>query len=226
MTSAGAFAHRFTRIDDLLRPDHWHLAEGDACYFLGEYTARQGYAYSDTNQLIVNFKKPLDRRERPEWRYKELAIRQAAEGFRKGLNPEALDRLTFVPVPPSKAKGHPLHDDRLTRMLHAIRPEPPLDIRELIVQTESTEAAHGLEDRPRPKDIQALYQVDESLSAPTPGTIAVVDDILTTGAQFRAVHAILSARFPTAAVVGLFIARRVPNTAHPDEFESQRPADP
>ena len=220
MTSAGAFAHRFTRIDDLSRPDHWHLAAGDACYFLGEYTARQGFAYSDTNQLIINFKKQMDRRELPEWRYKQVAIRQAAEAFRKGLNPEALERLTFVPIPPSKAKGHPLYDDRLTLMLHAIRREPPLDIRELIVQTESTEAAHGLEDRPRPEKIEALYQVDESLSAPPPRTIAVVDDILTTGAHFRAAHAILSARFPTVAIVGLFIARRVPNTADPGEFES------
>ncbi len=220
MTPAGTFADRFTRIDDLSRPDHWHLAESDVCYFLGEYTARQGYAYSDTNQLIINLKKPMDRRDRPEWRYKQEAIRQAAEAFRKGLNPEALDRLTFVPIPPSKAKGHPLHDDRLTRMLHAIRPQPPLDIRELIVQTESTEAAHGLEDRPWPEEIEALYEVDESLTAPPPQAMAVVDDILTTGAHFRAAHAVLSTRFPTATVVGLFIARRVPNTADPGEFES------
>ena len=105
-------------------------------------------------------------------------------------------------------------------MLHAIRREPPLDIREIIIQTESTEAAHGLENRPRPEEIETLYQVDGSLSAPPPRIIAVADDILTTGAHFRAAHAILSARFPTAAVVGLFIARRVPNTADPDEFES------
>ena len=219
MKSAGTFAHRFTRIDDLTRPDHWYLVEDDSCYFLGEYTARQGYAYSDTNQLIINFKKSMDRRELPEWRYKEVAIQQAAEAFRKGLNPEALDRLTFVPIPPSKAKDDPLYDDRVTRMLRRIRPEPPLDIREVIVQTKSTGAAHGLEDRPRPREIEALYRIDESLTAPPPRTIAVVDDILTTGGHFRAAHAMLSARFPAIAIVGLFIARRVPNTADPDEFE-------
>ena len=148
-----------------------------------------------------------------------MAIRQAAEGFRKGLKPKALERLTFVPIPPSKAKDHPLHDDRLKRMLHAIRPQPPLDIRELIVQKVSTEAAHSLQNRPQPEQIEALYQVKESLSAPLPRAIAIVDDILTTGAHFRAAHRILSARFPTANVVGVFIARRVPNTADPDNFE-------
>ena len=66
----------------------------------------------------------------------------------------------------------------------------------------------------------ALERVHGSLSAPPPRTIAVVDDILTTGAHFRAAHAIPSARFLTATVVGLFIARRVPNTADLGEFES------
>lgn len=219
MTSASSFAHRFTRIDDLTWSDHWHLAEDDMCYFIGEYTARQGYAYSDTNNLILNFKKSVDRRGKPEWRHKENAILQAAEAFRRALNPEALERLTFVPMPPSKVRNDPLHDDRLTRMLCAIRPQPPLDIRELIVQTESTEAVHGLEERPRPEKIKALYRIDETLSVPAPRIIAVVDDLLTTGAHFRAAHSILSARFSTIKVMGLFIARRVPNTADPDEFE-------
>ncbi|MDE2912552.1 MAG: hypothetical protein OXL68_06475 [Paracoccaceae bacterium] len=219
MMSVGGFAHRFTQIDDLTRPDHWYLAEDDLCYFMGEYTARQGYAYSDTNNLILNFKKPVDRRGRPEWRHKENAIRQAAEAFRRSLNPKALESWTFVPMPPSKMRRDPLHDDRLTRMLHSIRPRPPLDIRELIVQTESTDAVHNLEQRPRPDEIAALYNINESLSVPGPVIIVVVDDLLTTGAHFRAAHTILSARFPTAKVMGLFIARRVPNTANLGEID-------
>ena len=218
MTSVSGFPHRFTRVDDLTRSDHRHLTANDACHFIGEYTARQGYAYSDTNRLILNFKKTLDRRGQPEWRYKECAIRQAAAAFRGGLRPTALKHLTFVPIPPSKARDDPLHDNRLTRMLRAICDQPPLDIRELIVQTESTNAVHGLEKRPHPEEIAALYRVDETLSTPTPGSIAVVDDLLTTGAHFRAAHSVLSKRFPTIKIIGLFIARRIPNTSDLDEF--------
>ena len=152
MTSGGTFPQRLTKVDDLIRPDHWYLTEADACYFIGEYTARRGYAYSATNSLILNFKKTTDRRGRPEWRYKERAIRTAAAAFRRALT-GALDRLTFVPIPPSKAKADPLHDDRLTRMLGAIRPTPPLDVRELIVQTASTDAVHGSHVRPTPEGI-------------------------------------------------------------------------
>ena len=218
MTSDGIFPRRLTKVDDLIRPDHWYLTEADACYFIGEYTARRGYAYSATNSLILNFKKTTDRRGRPEWRYKEQAIRKAAEAFRRALT-GALDRLTFVPIPPSKTKGDPLHDDRLMQMLGAIRPEPPLDVRELIVQTVSTDAVHGSLMRPTPERIGALYRIDEALAKPTPGILAVVDDILTTGAHFRAAESILSARFPAAAIVGLFIARRAPDTVDLEDFD-------
>ena len=219
MTSDGTFPRRLTKVDDLIRPDHWHLTGADACYFIGEYTAYRGYAHSDTNRLIFNFKKTMDRRGRPEWRYKEQAIQTAAAAFRRALAPKDLDRLTFVPVPPSKARGDPLYDDRLTRMLGAVRSRPPLDIRELIVQTESTDAVHAGDRRPAPERIESLYRIDETLTGPVHDIIAVVDDILTTGAHFRAAKSVLSARFPGVAIIGLFIARRVPNTAAIEDFD-------
>ena len=206
MISNGTFPQRFTEVDDLTRQDHYYLTGDDACYFIGEYTGRKGYAYSATNQLILNFKKPMDRHGRPEWRYKEQAIRQAADAFGAALGSDALDRLTFVPIPPSKAKDDPLHDNRLTRMLRAIRPEPPLDVRELIVQTVSTEAVHASGVRPTPDQIEEFYEIDEALTAPVRSFIAIVDDVLTTGAHFQAAKSILSIRFPEASVVGLFIA--------------------
>ena len=219
MTSDGTFPRRLTKVDDLIRPDHSHLTGADACYFIGEYTAYRGYAHSDTNRLIFNFKKTMNRRGRPEWRYKEQAIQTAAAAFRRALAPKDLDRLTFVPVPPSKARGDPLYDDRLTRMLGAVRPRPPLDIRELIVQTESTAAVHAGDRRPAPERIEALYRIDETLTGPVRDIIAVVDDILTTGAHFRAAKSVLSARFPGVAIIGLFITRRVPNTAAIEDFD-------
>ena len=213
MTSDRSFPRRFTEIDDLIRPDHAYLTREDSCYFIGEYTARGGYAYSDTNDLIQNLKKPMDRRGRPEWRYKERAIRRAADAFGTALKPDAIDRLTFVPVPPSKAKEHPLYDDRLTRMLHAIRPHPSLDIREIIVQRVSTDAVHAGNVRPKPDRIEELYRVDEALKTPIPNLIAIVDDVLTTGAHFRAASSFLSSHFPRTQMVGLFIARRAPDTS-------------
>ena len=210
MTSGNTFPRRFTEVDELIRPDHFHLGAADRCYFIGEYTARKGYGYSATNQLILNFKKPMDRKRNPhEWRHKERAIREAAEAFAAALGRDALDRLTFVPVPPSKAKDHPLHDDRLVRMLRLMR-STPTDVRELVVQTESTEPAHAIDPRPAPRQLASLYRIDDTLTELVPDSLAIVDDVLTTGAHFRAVSSVLGARFPNARVSGLFIARRVP----------------
>jgi hypothetical protein len=85
MTSASTFPQRLTEIDDLTRPDHFYLMADDACYFLGEYTARKGFAFSPTNQLVLNFKKSLVKRGSQQWKYKEQAMGQAATAFRAAL---------------------------------------------------------------------------------------------------------------------------------------------
>jgi len=209
MTSADIFPTKFTRIDRLTASDHWYLdPTSDECYFLGEYTAHQGYGYSKVNSLILNFKKPMDRVDLPEWPYKEKAIQQAASAFRKVLIPKKIKFWTLVPIPPSKERNDPLYDDRLTRMLRAIQITPSLDIRELIVQTESTTPFHAPGVRPTPDEIEALYRIEERLTAQEPRYIALVDDVLTTGAHFRAARSVLSDRFPGKKIIGLFLARR------------------
>lgn len=212
MTSNSTFPQRLTQVDDLIRPDHYHLTADDTCYFLGEYTARADYSVSATNSLIFNFKKSLTKRGEYQWRYKEQAIRQSAEAFRRAINDAWFNSATLIPIPPSKSRTDPLYDDRLTRMLRAIRTQPPLDIRELIVQKASTDAVHHSDTRLRPEALEALYEIDQKLTAPTPNVIGLFDDVLTTGAHFKAAQSILQKTFPGVRVIGLLIARRVPET--------------
>lgn len=216
MTSGSSFPNRFTKIDDLNRQHHYYLTAEDTCYFLGEYTARAGYAASATNDLIMNMKKPMDRKDHADWRWKGYAISQAATAFRQATPAGQLDEITLVPIPPSKAKNDPLYDDRLTRMLHQIRPAPPLDIRELVVQKQSIDAAHVSNVRPTPEELEKLYEIDLALAKEPKKLMAIVDDVLTTGAHFRAMKAVISRQYPNTRIVGLFIARRVLDTS---EFE-------
>ena len=51
---------------------------------------------------------------------------------------------------------------------------------------------------------------------PEPGVAAVVDELLTSGAHFRAAKRVLTWRFAGIEVVGLFLARRVPATTAPE----------
>jgi predicted amidophosphoribosyltransferase len=218
MTSGSTFPQRLTKIDDLIRPDHYYLTPDDDCYFLGEYTARKGYAFSATNQLVLNFKKSLKTRGAPQWRHKDRAIEEAASAFRASINAKWLNTATLVPVPPSKAKADPLYDNRLVRMLQAIRRQPSLDVRELIVQRANMEAAHDQLTRPKPDEIEANYEIDANLCNPAPQIIGLFDDVLTTGAHFRAAANVLRGAFPDVRIIGVFIARRVPEASDVEEF--------
>jgi hypothetical protein len=220
MTSGSIFPQRLSRIDALTFLDHHYLDATDECYFLGEYTARKGYAFSATNQLVLNFKKSISFRGQPQYRYKTSAIAQAGRAYAAALNVPWLNIATLVPVPPSKAPSHPLYDDRLIQMLRAIRSDPPLDIRELILQAQSTAAAHELQARPSPAQLIENYRVNAAALAPAPQVIGIFDDVLTTGAHFKAAQTMLRQQFPQAHFVGFFVARRVPETMDPDEFEA------
>lgn len=208
--SGGTFPQRLTKIDELTRQDHYWLEEDDECLFLGEYTARKGYAFSETNQLILNFKKSLSTRGSAQWRYKQAALDRAAAALRAALRAAWLDVVTLVPVPPSKARSDPLYDDRVVRLARAIRPSPAVDIREMIVQGQSTAAAHDSESRPTPDELAKLYTFQPALLSPAPKQIGLLDDVLTTGCHFKAAKKMLSEQFAGVRVTGIFLARRVP----------------
>jgi hypothetical protein len=199
-----------TKIDELIRPDDYYLDGEDECYFIGEYTAGRGFSHSATNQLIYNLKKSLSKRGLPEWVYKARAIWQAASALRDSLNPKFLGSATFVPVPPSRVPSDPLYDDRMTQVVRQLGQN--IDLRELVFQSEGMHDAHTAEYRPGPSSLYQNYQIEASLVEPTPSQIAVVDDVLTTGAHFKAMKRILQETFPDAPVIGLFLARRVPDT--------------
>lgn len=220
MTSNSTFPKRLTKVDDLSRPDHYHLTADDTCYYIGEYTARKGYSFSATNGLIINLKKSVSVKETPQWKYKKQAIKQAASALRAALNDDALNAVTFVPIPPSKSKSDPLYDDRLSCVLHTIRPNPSLDIRELILQQNSMDAVHFNENRLSPDDLKECYEIDKKLIEPLPNNIILFDDVMTTGSHFKAAQSILCEIFPNANILGLFIARRVPETVDIEDIFS------
>ena len=119
-----------------------------------------------------------------------------------------LDCFTFVPIPPSKVKEGPDYDDRLVKILEEVRPHRQLDVRELILQRESTRAVHTTSDRITPTALCHLYYVDPSLKNPPPKSIAIFDDLLTTGAHFRAAKFHLRKIYAETRIIGIFLARR------------------
>lgn len=201
---------RLSLIDETSRADHYHLTAEDNCYYLYEYTSHRGYSFSATNNLISNLKKKPSQAGQPHYWYKGQAIGTCARAIGAALNPDWLGSATLVPVPGSKAADHPDHDDRIERMCRLMR-QPTPDVRALVRQAASTNASHEVTkgERVTVEQLLELYSIDEAIAQPAPQAIGIVDDVLTAGTHYRAMHSLLSARFPGISIIGLFVARRV-----------------
>jgi predicted amidophosphoribosyltransferase len=205
------------QIDDQNRSDHHLIEQDDVCFYLFEYTSRQGYGFSKTNSLISNLKKKPSQRNQPHYVYKGRAITECASALGPAINSRWLSGAVLVPMPPSKIKTDPEYDDRVAQICRSLQSDVRIDVRELLVQTANLRAAHESDQRPTVEEIKAVYKIDEPLSRPEPTRIGIVDDVLTAGAHFRAAKQVLLERFPAAHIVGFFIARRV--FANPFETE-------
>lgn len=166
-----------------------------------------GYGYKD-NGVISNLKKsPL--RPAAELRWKEAEIQKCAQKFRDSLSPAWLDGSVLVPVPGSKTADHPEYDDRMLRLSRQIGTSHQTI--ELVRQRQSTEAAHLQTSGGRItlQELLEIYEFVEPNSPLNPSKIAIVDDVLTAGTHYRAMHTILAEKYPDAEIIGLFVARRI-----------------
>src|ERR1700727_1953071 len=194
-----------TEFNDETRPLHASLTADDDCYYFVEFIKGAGYG-PPGNSFINNLKKHPSKRNTWEWPHKVRAIRTASRTLRRELPADWLSDSTFVPVPPSKARGHAEYDDR---MLQVLRGLGDADVRELVVQTESMEATHVSDQRHTINELVANYEIDEDQAEPEPTHIVIVDDMVTAGAHFRAMARVLGERFPTVPISSIFLARRI-----------------
>jgi hypothetical protein len=202
------------KIDELYLPQHTQLGATDECYFLFEYAGRKGPNYSLHNQLIYNFKKFMSRKDQADFHYKEKAILEIARIFISTPVWEKIKFSTWVIVPSSKMKSHPEYDDRLLKTLQCMKSLfSPLDIREMLFAQVDREPAslankHN-KQRPTVDDHLNNWKIEEALKAPAPGSIIIFDDVITTGASYKAAKIILERHYVKVPIFGIFIARDI-----------------
>lgn len=201
--------NKLQKIDAIALPDHSCLDGNDECYFILSYTSHKSYDYSDANSIIYNLKKSVSKKGTPEYKYKERAIETCANYLRQTNIYEAFSKdLSFIPIPPSKRKDDPEYDDRLLLILKKAFNDD-IDIKEAVIQNESTDAVHLCENRPTKDEIKANYTIDENLLMATKDTIIIFDDVITTGSHFKAIKEFILEKCPQKRVLGMFVARRV-----------------
>lgn len=201
------------QIDDISRNDHTYLRTDDYCYYLREYIPRAGYSAGATNDLILNLKKSPSNRGAASWRYKGIAIRQCASELAAAVSPTWLPWLrtgaVVVPIPPSAHASDPLYDDRMVQVGNGFAVATGSTCSEVLYATSGRPSQHlSPQQRLRPHQIEATWAVNPSvLPARGVSVFVVLDDVLTTGANFKAAKSLLFRRFPTIPTIGLFVAR-------------------
>ncbi|WP_269223630.1 hypothetical protein [Flavobacterium sp. IMCC34518] len=197
------------KIDELTIQDHTYLSlDSDECYYFFNYTSRKGFSYSKENSLISNLKKCPSKKGQAQYQYKLSAIKTISSYFNDIFDDEALKTITFVPIPPSKNKSDDLYDDRMLQILKIGFNGRDADIRELVEQIESKEASHISDVRPTIQEIKSNLKINTELSKNLKDVVFIIDDVLTTGAHFKAVKSLLNSTFPNCRVIGVFICRR------------------
>lgn len=210
-------------VSEVELPDHSYLDAGDRCLFFLEYTAQGGYEASDGNDFISNLKKSVRKKGTPEYKHKLEAIRIAGENLAQEVK-SAADRMVLVPIPPSRHRSNPEYDDRMAQVLrtyehHSKQLGYAPFVLELVEQKADMRKAHeSPDDRPSINELMDNYSIRREecgmLRESERKYVYVVDDMLTTGAHFKAMQkTILNVGIPGIKVMGIFLTRRIIPTA-------------
>ncbi len=183
-----------------------HLEVNDKCFYARDYISPGGYESSETNQLIFNFKKSIDKRDSPEWYYKKKAIQKFADELSL-LIPDDKDDIVVTCIPSSKRTDDTDYDSRLEETLSCLKKKRPLITIEYPLKVLQTRcAAHSGGSR----SISTIYNNYEWVGFSTPPeTVILIDDVITTGADFKACKRIILEHHSDISVIGIFWAKTV-----------------
>jgi hypothetical protein len=197
---------RLLRIDELARRDHYYLGNDDVCYYFGEYTARRGTALGIGNSVVHDLLELRDPAIAKQDFRKDRALSRVAQWVGAAFDAESLKLATFVPLPQSGSGILTDNDDRIYRIL--LRSGQGLDIRRMLEIGKGGTTLDVGSVRSGPEVLYEHMQVVLKLTDPRPRGIFLVDDVLTTGANFVAAKRRLAQVIPSVPVFGLFIARK------------------
>jgi predicted amidophosphoribosyltransferase len=189
--------HVLTPLEGPMLAEHTYLEASDECYFLWEYYA--GLADDPTTRLIRDFKlKPGMKTS-----HKAAAMHHAAAALSAVIPATWRSQALFVPLPPSKSAGHPEYDGRLLKLLHWVQPGLT-NVRGILqTRTDSPAFQKGIS----PVERAANMMVTSEARTLQPEILILVDDVVTSGAHFKAASLVLNRTYRPRKIIGLFLAR-------------------
>ena len=140
------------------------------------------------------------------------AIAHAGHALKTFISREFTETLaTFVPIPCSKAVADPEYDNRLAKVLASAFYGWNADVRDVLSIKHSTPTDdagdHESVERLAFNGSLAITELEGSLDPVPRQIIVIVDDVLNSGKDFKVAQSLIRARYPSADIRGVFLAR-------------------
>jgi predicted amidophosphoribosyltransferase len=156
------------------------------------------------NTAVQNLKKKPTERGKPDYKYKAEEIKSFACKILKIVVKDK-EKTIFCSMPTSNPRHDSEYDSRLDDIVDTIgksgfRAENNLKTKK---KTDPLHQKRGVRDPEQIKKNTEFTRFHE----PVPSTIFLVDDVITSGAHYKACNELIKAQYPKAKIVGLFLAK-------------------
>lgn len=192
-----------------------HLRQDDLCYYYLERSSG-GYQAGAANQRVANFKKDTARfgENRSVMYYRQQEIDRCIVNFTEGvlgvmrtLDVRAVP--VICPMPTSNPRDSSAFNDRLDLLAEGVSRNCGIPYMTALDMGEAVKPSHvgGMRD---PDELAKVMAFSGFGSGFEPSVVLLFDDVLTSGAHFRACKDLILDRCPwRPLVVGMFLARHI-----------------
>ena len=200
--------YRWQLVTDMSASNHRCLEPSDICVY---YRVKEKHVYgsfTETNSIVTNFKKKpsICRSNQRMTEYKEDGVRTITKDVLSLFSRKRSGRFLLVPAITSKACDDVEYDNRLVRVCRAVSDKlDNVDCLDLLSVNESIASAHAGGSRSI-DFIRSKIVVSPGYDLGGYDYVFIFDDVLTTGAHFKACQLELEREYGIRAC-GLFWAR-------------------
>lgn len=181
-----------------------HLDSSDICWYAHDFIGGAGFRGGAVNSNILNFKK----KPKDSWQhYRTQSIHKFALDSSGLFDCSGNNSYFVTAIPSSKAKNDPEYDNRFEDFFNQLQKYCPcVNVTWPITVINSTEASHRMSGARNPEAIMKNYQFN-GFGGLKPTNLVVFDDVLTSGAHFRAYKDFLIKNGFQGKVFGVFWAK-------------------
>lgn len=188
------------KIDGIEKQTISNFLADDECYYAHDFIRSTGYQGGPANDNVINFKKAPNTLGQ---NYRTAAIYKFALDASSLIDCESGRTYTVTAIPSSKSKTDPLYDNRFEDFfIELAKLRPCIDVQWPITNRATVTPSHG--GGTRSATILTSNYVFNGFTGAVPDFIFVFDDVLTSGAHFRAFKDFLIQSGYSGKVYGLF----------------------